>query len=68
MTGSAGQRSIAIPTAGRSLSSVEAELVRHTLEITKGNRSAAARVLGISRPTLLRKIRLYGIGADEAHG
>jgi DNA-binding protein Fis len=31
------------------------------LEITRGNRSAAARILGISRPTLARKIREYGI-------
>ena len=52
---------IAIPAAGRSLRSVEAELVRVTLQITHGNKSAAARVLGVSRPTLHRKIEEYGI-------
>jgi transcriptional regulator with PAS, ATPase and Fis domain len=52
---------IAVPAAGRSLRSVEAELVRITLQLTHGNKSAAARVLGISRPTLHRKIEEYGI-------
>jgi transcriptional regulator with PAS, ATPase and Fis domain len=52
---------IAVPPQGRSLRSVEAELVRMTLQLTKGNKSAAARVLGISRPTLHRKIEEYGI-------
>jgi transcriptional regulator with PAS, ATPase and Fis domain len=47
---------IQIPSIGRSLKSVEAELVRLTLKLTGGNKSAAARVLGISRPTLHRKI------------
>jgi transcriptional regulator of acetoin/glycerol metabolism len=35
--------------------------VRLTLQLTHGNKSAAARVLGISRPTLHRKIAEYGI-------
>jgi transcriptional regulator with PAS, ATPase and Fis domain len=52
---------IAVPAQGRSLRSVEAELVRMTLQLTNGNKSAAARVLGISRPTLHRKIEEYGI-------
>ncbi len=54
-------RVITIPESGKTLSSAEAELVRHTLEITGGNRSAAARMLGISRPTLLRKVRAHGL-------
>ena len=56
-------RMIAVPPQGRSLRSVEAELVRMTLQLTRGNKSAAARVLGISRPTLHRKIEEYGIDA-----
>ena len=52
---------IEVPAHGRSLRSVEAELVRMTLQLTRGNKSAAARVLGISRPTLHRKIEEYGI-------
>ncbi|MEZ4414771.1 MAG: helix-turn-helix domain-containing protein [Gemmatimonadota bacterium] len=45
---------------GRSLAEIEADAVRQTLRLTRGNRTAAARLLGISRPTLLRKIRQYG--------
>jgi two-component system response regulator HydG len=47
--------------AGRSLKEMERELIRATLAETGGNRSEAARVLGISRQTLLNKIRQYGI-------
>ena len=47
---------IAVPATGRTLRSVEAELARMTLRLTAGNKSAAARILGISRPTLNRKI------------
>jgi two-component system, NtrC family, response regulator HydG len=51
---------IRIPPEGKSMDQVEAEVVRATLRITGGNRSQAARILGISRPTLARKIRRYG--------
>lgn len=52
---------IRVPPEGRSLRSVEAELVELTLGMTGGNKSAAARVLGISRPTLHRKVTEYGL-------
>jgi transcriptional regulator with PAS, ATPase and Fis domain len=52
---------IQVPTVGRTLRSVEAELVALTLSLTNWNKSAAARVLGISRPTLHRKIDEYGL-------
>lgn len=51
---------ILIPAEGKSLEQIEAEAVRATLKITEGNRSAAARILGVSRPTLARKIKKYG--------
>ena len=50
---------ILIPPEGKSWDRIEEEAVRATLELTGGNRSAAARILGISRPTLGRKIRKY---------
>ena len=52
---------IRIPASGKSLEQVEAEAIRHTLSITRGNQSAACRILEISRPTLTRKLKKYGI-------
>jgi transcriptional regulator with PAS, ATPase and Fis domain len=52
---------IEVPSAGRSLKSVEAELVELTLRLTRGNKSAAARLLGISRPTLHRKLEEHAL-------
>jgi hypothetical protein len=40
------------------------EAVALTLGLTRGNRSAAARILGISRPTLARKLREQGRGGE----
>ena len=59
-------REIVIPPEGKSLAAVEREAVIATLQITNGNRSAAARILGISRPTLARKLREYGIMAGSS--
>ena len=50
---------ILIPPEGKRIDQIEAEAVRATLKLTAGNRSAAARMLGISRPTLSRKIKKY---------
>lgn len=52
---------ISIPTEGKSLAEVESELIRLTMLLTAGNLSAAARILGVSRPTLARKMRESGI-------
>ncbi len=48
---------IEIPLGGVSLKWIEEEAVRITLAMTEGNRSQAARLLGVSRPTLLKKLR-----------
>jgi len=52
---------IRIPPEGKALDEIEKEAVVATLTLTRGNQSAAARILGISRPTLSRKIRRYGL-------
>ncbi len=52
---------ITIPAQGKSLADVEREAIRLTLLLTAGNLSAAARILGISRPTLARRMRESGI-------
>jgi two-component system, NtrC family, response regulator HydG len=47
--------------SGRSLKEVEREMILRTLEETAGNRTHAARILGISRRTLQLKLKEYGI-------
>ncbi|MDR2149913.1 MAG: sigma-54 dependent transcriptional regulator [Spirochaetaceae bacterium] len=44
-----------------SLEIMEKKAVQEALERCRGNRTKAAQVLGISRKTLLNKIRLYGL-------
>jgi transcriptional regulator with PAS, ATPase and Fis domain len=58
---------IVLSRGGTTLAEIEAHAARLTLEHTRGNRSAAARMLGISRPTLARILRpSSGLGADSA--
>jgi two-component system response regulator AtoC len=47
---------IHIPPGGKLLEDIEREAVAITLRLTGGNQAAAARLLGISRPTLAKKI------------
>ena len=50
------------PMAYRSLTElVDATILREALQMCDGNQSQAARLLGISRPTLLSKLAKYGI-------
>lgn len=46
---------------GRSLKDVEKEMILRTLEENNGNRTHAAKTLGISRRTLQLKLKEYGI-------
>ncbi len=53
------------PTQSAEPDSLEAAERRHialTLRYTRGNRRRAAQLLGISRSTLLHKVRKYGLG------
>jgi transcriptional regulator with PAS, ATPase and Fis domain len=53
--------SIRIPARGKSLAEIEREAIRATMLLTAGNLSAAARILGVSRPTLTRRLRESGV-------
>lgn len=52
---------IRIPPGGKTLEEIECEAIQATLVLTQGNLSATARILGISRPTLGRKLRSAGL-------
>lgn len=56
-----GAITIQIPPEGKSLEVIVQEAIHATIGLTDGNLSAAARVLGISRPTLARKLREQGL-------
>ncbi|RJQ66028.1 MAG: response regulator [Desulfobacteraceae bacterium] len=54
---------VGLPEAGqRSLDEIEREVILSTLETAGGNKSEAARRLGITRKTLHNKLKLYGVG------
>jgi two-component system response regulator FlrC len=48
-----------LPTAGRTIEAVEKDMILDTLYRSKGNRSQAASVLGISIRTLRNKLHEY---------
>lgn len=50
-----------LPERGLSLDDLEADLIRQALMKALGNRSKAARLLGLSRDTLLYRIKKYAI-------
>ncbi len=57
----AKQLEIELPSSGLSLEEVEIELIRQALCRTQGNRSRSARLLGITRDTLLYRMQKYGL-------
>ena len=48
--------------ASESLADTEAEQIRRVLAATNGNKSRAAKILGIERKTLYRKLERMGLG------
>ncbi len=54
-----------IPPEGIDLAQLELDLIEQALEMAAGNRSKAARLLGITRDTLLYRMQKYGL-SDEA--
>ncbi|UOA08785.1 sigma-54-dependent Fis family transcriptional regulator [Methylobacter sp. S3L5C] len=52
--------SFTLPESGIQLDSLEADLIYQALGRTKGNRSKSARLLGLSRDTLLYRMQKHG--------
>jgi two-component system response regulator HydG len=50
---------------GRTLKDGEKDMILRTLEETEGNRTHAAKILGISRRTLQLKLKDYGINPAQ---
>jgi len=61
----AATRRAARASAPQSLDDVERVHIAQTLHDHGGNRTHTARVLGISRATLIKKIRDYGLGGPD---
>ncbi len=62
------RRTLSTGNAGESFSlcldRVTQIMITEALDMTRGNRSQAARLLGLSRPTLLAKMKKYGLAGD----
>lgn len=66
--GLSGTQAGAAATRPGTLAEAERAHILAVLEATGGNRSAAARLLGIERKTLSRKLRSFGINLASAPG
>ena len=53
-----------LPDEGLSLDDLEASMISQALDKTNGNQSRAARLLGLTRDTLLYRIKKYGLSAS----
>ncbi|MEQ1530385.1 MAG: sigma-54 dependent transcriptional regulator [Methylococcales bacterium] len=59
--------SLSLPEVGLQLDTLEADLINQALNRTKGNCSKSARLLGISRDTLLYRMQKYGFASSSSH-
>ena len=50
-----------LPSTGLDLDNLEASLIVQALEMARGNRSKSARLLGLSRDTLLYRMQKHGL-------
>lgn len=57
----APQALFGLPPEGIDLEELEQSLIRQALELAQGNKTQAARLLGLSRATLLYRLEKYGI-------
>lgn len=51
--------------ANEAAARAEKEVIEHILKKTRGNKSRAAHMLGVSYKTLLHKVREYGLGKGD---
>ncbi len=58
----------AVSEPGYSLERLEEQTLRRALEQTGGHQQKAAGILGISRRTLIRKLKQYGAAKVHGHG
>ncbi|MSS76342.1 MAG: sigma-54-dependent Fis family transcriptional regulator [Methyloglobulus sp.] len=49
-----------LPPTGLNMDNLEASLIQQALDMTKGNRSKSARLLGLTRDTLLYRMQKHG--------
>ena len=57
----ARHRIVALPSSGLDLAALEKDLIAQALEHTGGNRSRAARLLGLTRDTLLYRLKKFSL-------
>lgn len=57
-----------LPSEGIDLEDLEKNLIRQALARTEGNKAGAARLLGLTRATLLYRLDKYNIGYDVLKG
>lgn len=53
-----------LPEVGLKLDALEADMIHQALTRTNGNRSKSARLLGVSRDTLLYRIQKHGLATN----
>ena len=63
-TASLDNSQFALPEVGLSLDKLEADLIHQALERTNGNRAKSARLLGLTRDTLLYRIQKHGLASQ----
>jgi len=59
--GSAAERSFVLPDAGLSLDDLERDIILQALEKTGGNKTQAAKLLGITYDTLRYQVKKFGL-------
>ncbi len=57
---------VSVPAAGVDLQALERALILFALDISGGNRTRAARFLGLTRSALCYRIRKYGLATAAA--